>query len=130
MSDLSFVRTEFLPEQSPPASTVGLVGWARANLFSGWLNTTITVVSLLAIFMFLKGILPWIFSPTWSATSLSECREILAAAGRSGEHSSGGACWGVIRDRWVQLVFGFYPSEFYWRPVLCFVLLFVALAPP
>ena len=47
--------------------------------------------------------------------------------GREGHF--GGACWGVIRDRWVQLLFGFYPSDLYWRPILAFVLLFVALGP-
>ena len=43
--------------------------------------------------------------------------------------TSAGACWGVIRDRWVQLMFGFYPPDLYWRPILCFIGLFVAIAP-
>jgi general L-amino acid transport system permease protein len=47
--------------------------------------------------------------------------------GRS-EHESG-ACWGVIRDRGVQLTFGFYPPDGYWRPILAFSLLLPALAP-
>ncbi len=123
MSDVSFVRTEILPEKSPPASTVGIIGWAHHRLFSSYLNSAITVVALTAIFMLLKGLLPWFFSPTWSAGSLGECREMIAEAGY------GGACWGVIRDRWIQLIFGFYPSEFYWRPILTFILLFVAIAP-
>ncbi|VAW05399.1 Glutamate/glutamine/aspartate/asparagine ABC transporter, permease protein 2 BztC [hydrothermal vent metagenome] len=124
MSDVSFVRTEILPEKAPPASTVGIIGWAREKLFSSYLNSAITAISLFAIFMLFKGLIPWFFSPTWVAASLGECREIIAAAGREE-----GACWGVIRDRWVQLIFGFYPVEFYWRPILVFILLFVALAP-
>ena len=123
MSDVSYVRTEILPEKAPPASTVGIIGWAHNRLFSSYLNSAITVVALTAIFMLLRGLLPWFFSPTWSATSLGECREMIAEAGY------GGACWGVIRDRWIQLIFGFYPSEFYWRPILTFILLFVAIAP-
>jgi general L-amino acid transport system permease protein len=35
----------------------------------------------------------------------------------------------VINERFNQFMFGFYPSELYWRPILAFVLLFVALAP-
>jgi hypothetical protein len=35
----------------------------------------------------------------------------------------------VINDRWRQLLFGFYPSHLYWRPVLALALMFVALAP-
>ncbi len=40
-----------------------------------------------------------------------------------------GACWAVITERWPQYLFGFYPSANYWRPILAFALLFVALAP-
>ncbi len=124
MSDVSFVRTEMQPEKTPPASTVGIIGWAHHRLFSSYLNSAITVIALYLIFMLLKGLIPWIFSPTWSAASLGECREMIAAAG----HEEG-ACWGVIRDRWIQIIFGFYPVEYYWRPIVTFLLLFVALAP-
>jgi len=99
----------------------------RENLFSGWFNSVLTILSIAVIYMVVATVLPWADSPTWKATSLSECREILAALGREGHF--GGACWGVIRDRWIQMIFGFYPSELYWRPILAFVLLAVALAP-
>ncbi|WP_323785934.1 amino acid ABC transporter permease [Thalassovita sp.] len=121
MNDVSFVRTEMLQQQTPPATSVGIVGWMRENLFSGWLNSILTVVSGLFVLFVLEAILSWALSPTWGAMSLNECREILAG------HE--GACWGVIRDRWVQLLFGFYPPESYWRPILTFILLAVALAP-
>jgi len=39
-----------------------------------------------------------------------------------------GACWAVIRERWLQMLFGFY-TETYLRPILAFILLLVALAP-
>jgi len=121
MSELSFVRTEMLEQQEPPLTTVGVIGWMRENLFSGWINSAITVVVGIFVAFVLWFILSWALSPTWSAASLGECREILAG------HE--GACWGVIRDRWIQLLFGFYPSELYWRPILVFILLAVALAP-
>jgi general L-amino acid transport system permease protein len=57
---------------------------------------------------------------------LSACREIIVAA--HGEGATG-ACWAVINERLNQFLFGFYPPELYWRPILAFVLLFVALAP-
>lgn len=125
MSDLSYVRKDMLPEKAPPVSEVGAIGWLRANLFSGWFNSILTVVSVYLIYTLVSSILPWLWSPTWSAGSLSECREIVAELGK--EH--GGACYGVITERWQQLLFGFYPQELRWRPILTFVLLFVALAP-
>ena len=127
MSNLSFVRTEMLPEQAPPATAVGVIGWMRKNLFSGWFNSILTIVAIIFIYMVLSVIVPWLISPTWAATSLANCREILHELGREGHFS--GACWGVIRERWVQLLFGFYPPELYWRPILTLLLLFTALAP-
>ncbi len=122
-----FVRDTMLPEKEPPSTSVGIIGWGRENLFSGPFNTVLTLVSLVVIYLLLQAIIPWLLTPTWNAGSLNECREIIAATGAGGEH--GGACWGVIRERWIQLIFGFYPSDLYWRPVAAFLLLFVALAP-
>ena len=132
MSDIhsetvAYVRDTMLPEREPPASTTGAVGWMRENLFSGAFNSVLTVVSALFVFYVLTTALGWMISPTWNAASLNECRALLAEQGREGHFS--GACWGVIRDRWVQLFFGFYPADLYWRPVLAFLLLGVALAP-
>ncbi len=126
MTDTSFVRRDMLPEQSPPPTSVGILGWLRDNLFSNWQNTILTFVSLAFIYYILSGIVPWIFQSVWVADSLNECREIMKAAWGS---THGHACWSVIRERWLQLLFGFYPSELYWRPILAFVLLLMALAP-
>jgi general L-amino acid transport system permease protein len=70
--------------------------------------------------------LPWWLNGVWNASSLGECREIVAAA--AGPDATG-ACWAMVRERWHQFLFGFYPQEQYWRPILAFVLLFVAIAP-
>ena len=124
---VGYVRKVMLDEQPAPLTAAGPVGWVKKNLFDGFWNSLLTVVSVVAIFSIIAGILPWMRSPTWDAGSLTECREILAALGRDGH--GGGACWGVIRERWLQLLFGFYPPELYWRPILAFILLGVALAP-
>jgi general L-amino acid transport system permease protein len=126
MSKHSFVRKEMVPEKMPPLSTVGFVGWVRANLFSSWLNVILTLVALAFIAYVLSGVLPWTFQSTWNAASLTECREIAKA---TWGQTHGHACWGVINDRWVQLLFGFYPSHLYWRPILALLLLIAALAP-
>lgn len=126
MSDQSFVRTEMLPELDPPASTVGVVGWMRENLFSSWINSILTVISVGFIYYVLAGILPWIFQSAWNADSLNECREIFKEAYGT---THGHACWGVVNDRWLQLLYGFYPDYLYWRVNLSLVLTLVALAP-
>ena len=126
MSDFSYVRTEMLPEQQPPLTEVGIVGWARANLFNGVVNSVLTVLSVTFLAYVVWHLSLWAFRSSWTANSLSECREQIALAYGDGVH---GACWAVIRDRFLQLMYGFYPREEYWRINLSFVLMLVALLP-
>ncbi len=124
MTDLSYVRTEMLPEKAPPSTSIGPIGWMRANLFNGVLNSVLTILSVLFIYYVAKAILGWVWSPTWNSESLSQCRGIIADAGM--HH---GACWGVINERWPQMLFGFYPAELRLRPTIAFFWLFVAMIP-
>ncbi len=124
MSNLSYVRTEMLDEQAPPPGQSGIILWLRTNLFSGWLNSIITVIALYFMYVVLSHMLPWFVNGIWTADSLTECREI-----RDSRGLETAACFAVIKERWNQLLFGFYPQELYWRAVLALVLLFVALSP-
>lgn len=121
-----FARTEMLPPMAPPVTERGAVKWLRENLFSGWFNTILTLVGIAVIWWLLASALPWWLNSVWNAESLAQCREIVAAT--AGEGATG-ACWAMIRERWHQFIFGFYPSELYWRPVMAFGLLFAAMAP-
>ena len=121
-SELAFVRHEILPEQAPPVTEAGIVKWLRDNLFPGPVNTVLTLVAIYFLFKLLSGAMPWFWNGVWTASSLSECREILDGAT--------GGCFSVLTERWNQLLFGFkYPSEAYWRPTLAFALLLVSIAP-
>lgn len=119
---VAFVRDTMLPEQAPPVAEAGVIKWMRENLFKGWFNSILTIVSLYFIYQIVTGAFPWFANGIWSTSSLAECREVLDGAT--------GACFSVLTERWNQLLFGFkYPSEGYWRPTLAFVFLIVALAP-
>lgn len=126
MSDLSYVRTEMLPEQEPPATEKGVLKWVRENLFSSWLNSILTLLSLFAIYWVFTHIWPWFSHSIWNASSLTECREIRDATWGADASS---ACFAVIRDRWHQFIFGFYPSNGYWRPVLALLVFLASIAP-
>ncbi|MBP7000214.1 amino acid ABC transporter permease [Amaricoccus sp.] len=126
MTDVTFVRGEMLPPQTAPGATRGPVGWARANLFSSWLNAILTLLAGGAVLWLVAHAWPWFAHSVWNAGSLAECRETIKATW--GPDASG-ACFAVIRQRWHQFLFGFYPPALYWRPTLAFALLFVALAP-
>lgn len=119
---VSFVRTETIPPSPAPSSAAGPAKWMRDNLFATWPNALLTVAAAYVIYLVLISTLPWILGGLWTTSSLAECREILDGAT--------GACFSVLTERWNQLIFGFkYPVEFYWRPGLAFVIMFVAIAP-
>ncbi|MGL6209593.1 MAG: ABC transporter permease subunit [Paracoccaceae bacterium] len=126
MTDTSYVRTAMLPPQKPPASETGVVHWIRVNLFSSVGNIILTILSLLVIYGIVASIGPWLSRSVWNAGSLDECRAIIEATWGPGKT---GACFAVINERWPQLLFGFYPKDQYWRPILTTVLLFVAIGP-
>ena len=123
---VAFVRDTMLPAAPAPIREAGAVKWLRENLFSGPVNTILTILGFLIIWFLFATFWDWFAHSVWNAGSLPECRQIIAATWGEGAR---GACWAVIRDRWNQYVFGFYPMDLYWRPTMTFGLLMVALAP-
>lgn len=119
-----WVREEMLRPAPPPLREAGAVKWLRENLISSPVNTLLTFAGLLVAIWMVWTAFPWWWHSVWNASSLAECREIVAAAG-----GESGACWAVIKARWHQFLFGFFPPDQYWRPVLTGGLLFAALAP-
>ncbi len=105
------------PDESPPSMSVGAIGWMRENLFSSVLNVILTILSLALIFFVLKGVLTWaVFDAQISGDSRTDC-------------TNEGACWALIRVRFNQFMFGFYPPDHYWRVIVAGVLMIVAFLP-
>lgn len=105
--------TTLIEPRPAPSSARGLKGKLSELQRLGPVNALLSFISYAVLALMAWVLLRWALSPTWAATSVAECREIFA-----GEH--GKACWGVIRERWVQLLVGFYPRDLVWRPVLAF----------
>ncbi len=114
-----FVATGDIPASPPPSSAVGPIAWVRQNLFSSVSNTVMTLLGIYVIYSLLASVVPWLLlNSVWNASSLQDCRSI-----------DNGACLAVIRERYLQFIYGFYPNEERWRPVVAFVLMLVALWP-
>ena len=71
-SDISFVRTETLPQVAPPVGEQGIVKWLRDNLFATPANGALTLLALVVIWFVLKSTMPWIFNGVWNTGSLAE----------------------------------------------------------
>jgi len=124
--NVAFVRSEMVPQAEPPLGERGVFKWMRENLFSSWLNAFLTIISLYFVWVVVSHLFPWFYNSVWFAGSLSECRDIRDAT--VGPEASS-ACFAVITDRWSQLLFGFYPSTEYWRPVMSLVLFVLGILP-
>ncbi len=107
---------QFKPARPAPVRSEGLVPWLRANLFGSWQSslTTIVVGALLAIY--LPKFLNWVFFAATLTTNPDECR----APGV-------GACWGVIKEKYRLIIFGRYPFEEQWRPLVATALMLTML---
>ncbi|TVQ58189.1 MAG: amino acid ABC transporter permease [Rhodobacteraceae bacterium] len=124
---VAYVAERFYDDEAPPPSTVGFTAWLRENLFSSPLNSALTVISVTLLALYLPGLFQWaVTHSVWNASSLRECRAIMDASFGEGVR---GACWAVINERFMQLIYGFYPSALRWRPNIAFVLLLIAMIP-
>ena len=98
--------------------------WLRKNLFSNWVNTFITLLSLYFIWEVGSFFLNWaIFDADFLVNFRGE--EILdrTYCSKNIEPGLHGACWAIIDARFYQFMYGFYPAEEVWRVNLTFFLL-------
>jgi general L-amino acid transport system permease protein len=106
------VQTE---ELRPPVTHIGVIGWARHNLFNGVFNSILTIVTLFFLWKVVPPIFRWAFIDSAWTTTGQACRK------------AAGACWSVIFMNYRFILFGFYPYEQQWRPFLAMMILFSLL---
>jgi general L-amino acid transport system permease protein len=95
----------------PPASRVGILGWIRANLFNGWFNSVLTVLTVLFLGLIVPGLAKWAFLDGVWFSPAGVCRQ------------AAGACWSIVTQNIRFIIFGFYPYEQQWRPLAALLIL-------
>ena len=99
-------------ELKPPVTSVGVIGWVRANLFKDWLNSLLTILTLYLLWQVVPPVIRWAFiDSVWNTTG-AVCRD------------ADGACWSVITNNFRFIFFGFYPYDEQWRPLIAMLILF------
>ena len=107
------------PDWSPPASTIGVIGWFRKNLFDGYANSVLTLFALYLLYLYVPPLINWLFlDAVWTGDSREVC-----------EVEGAGACWAFIDNRFSQFMYGFYPEELRWRPNTAGLLLIALMIP-
>lgn len=101
-----------LNEREAPKASFRPLAWMRENLFSSPLNALLTVLAVWLLFMTVPALVDWAFlSSTYSAPSGQVCRE------------ASGACWAIIAEKHRLILFGTYPFDQQWRPLVAVAVL-------
>jgi general L-amino acid transport system permease protein len=108
-------QTRQSDDLKPPVTRVGVIGWIRANLFNSVFNSFLSVLTLYVLWQIVPSLVRWAFiDSSWNTTGKA-CR------------AAGGACWSIVTKNLRFILFGFYPYELQWRPLLAMIILLVLL---
>ena len=95
-----------------PVKTEGLVAWIRINLFSDWITSLMTVLVGAVLLYVVPQLLSWAIARAAWAPNFDACRV-----------DGVGACWGVVAEKYRIILFGRYPFEEQWRPLVATALM-------
>ncbi len=95
-----------------PVNTEGPLAWARANLLADWKTSLATLIIGGLLLWLVPQIVNWAFVKASWLPNYQACRA-----------EGVGACWGVIAEKYRIIIFGRYPFEQQWRPLVATVLL-------
>ena len=109
--------------EQPPAGTTGPLAWLRANLFGSWWSTAVTLLLGYLLLRWAWGLFVWgVANAVWTVPQGAHGPDPTACRMLQGA----GACWAVIGDKLRFILFGRYPYDQQWRPLLS-VALFIGL---
>ena len=101
-----------IPPRPAPVDNTGPIAWARANLFGDLRTTLATLVVGGLLAWYVPQFLNWaLFSAEWRPNA-DACRL-----------DGVGACWGVVAEKHRLVIFGRYPFDEQWRPLVATVLM-------
>jgi len=117
---MSMVKHERTVARDAPLSETTFIGWLRKNLFSSWVNTILTLISIYIIYAVVSSLWVWgVQDAVWTAENRRECFDI----------SPHGACWAGVIVWFDNIFYGRYPRGEIWRVNLGALLLIVWMAP-
>lgn len=103
-------------DRLPPRADMGVLGWLRSRLFSSPLNAILTILALWVLLLAIPALIDYLFvKPDFAATTAAQCRE------------TGGYCWAFVREKHRLILFGIYPYDEQWRPLLASLILIATI---
>ena len=103
-------------ELPPPKTQVGVIGWMRANLFNNWFNSILTLLAIWLLVEVVPPLVDWVLlSAVWGDVGPEVCKQ------------AEGACWAFIREKHRLILFGRFPFEAQWRPLIAVILVLLMI---
>lgn len=125
---MSWVRTEMALAQPAPTSVRGPVAWVRKNLVGTVGDTILTILGIVIVAWVLPQVINWAFiNAVWTGPDRTVCATVTQGGIRPDGWT--GACWAFVNAKFGQFMFGTYPIEERWRPILVAVLFVMLLVP-
>src|SRR5688500_17155577 len=107
MTDISYVRHQFIAPAKAPLSDSTVIGWARKNLFASVTASSMTLVAIALLLYVLPGLINWLFlSAVWVGADRAAC--LTTVQGGALHEGWSRACWAYVGDRFLQFMFGSY----------------------
>lgn len=92
-----------------------MIEWLKKQILKKPINTIISVIVLFFVFKICFEIIDWLFIKSVLSGTANDCRQ------------SSGACLVFIRVKMRFILFGTYPYEYHWRPILCIILFITSI---
>ncbi len=128
ISNHAFVRHTIEEAKPAPSSAVGISHWLRTKLFATPKDTVLTVLAIAFLAYLLPPIFKWLFvDAVWTGTDRIAC--LTASQGGALADGQSGACWAFVSAKFGQIMFGRYPIDERWRPILVMVMFTILLVP-
>ncbi len=99
------------PDLPPPPGQVGFVRWLRLNFFKDVFSSILTLLGLYFIFKITGPLLAWFLLDAVFVGDSEAC------------NAADGACWSFVRAQIKLFLFGSFPRDLLWRPILAAFLL-------
>lgn len=84
------------------------IQWLHHNLFPNWWNGLLSIVAIYLVAELILSLLGWgVLDAVWNSANADACKV-----------EGAGACWAVIHEKYRFILFGRYPFDEQWRPLV------------
>jgi general L-amino acid transport system permease protein len=124
----AYIRRDMVAPQPAPPGASGPIHWLRTKLFATPKDIVLTILAIALLVYIVPGMVDWLFiDAVWIGDNRAACATI--QQGGVLPDGQSGACWAFIGAKFQQFIFGRYPLEERWRPMLVMVMFVILLIP-